>query len=134
MSELVLSTWSFGTVANAAAWPVLLTGGSPLDAVVAGATAATGNGELIMGTCGSFLAVELMHQGWGPQAACVEVLRRIAARKDIVPDHQVALIALAPAAAGGGWASAALHPGFVHVVSDVAGTRVQSPHAVLLPA
>jgi isoaspartyl peptidase/L-asparaginase-like protein (Ntn-hydrolase superfamily) len=97
----------------------------------AGAAVATGNGELIMGACGSFLAVELMRQGWSPQAACVEVVRRIAARKDILPDHHVAVIAIASAAAGGGWASVALRPGFVHVVSDAAGTRVEPPHAVL---
>src|SRR3954466_7154602 len=32
---IILSTWSFGTRANAAAWPILLSGGAALDAVEA---------------------------------------------------------------------------------------------------
>ncbi|MDH3584862.1 MAG: N(4)-(beta-N-acetylglucosaminyl)-L-asparaginase, partial [Phycisphaerae bacterium] len=36
---IVLSTWSFGRVANQAAWPVLEAGGSSLDAVEAGCRA-----------------------------------------------------------------------------------------------
>ncbi len=99
----------------------------------AGAAAATGNGELIMGVCGSFLAVELMRQGWSPRAACVAVLRRIAARFELHPEHQVALLALG-ARPCDGWASAALRTGFVHVVTDRDGTRVEPPHTVLLGA
>lgn len=98
----------------------------------AGAAAATGNGELIMGVCGSFLVVELLRQGASPAEACTEVLRRIAARFDLLPDHQVAFIALAPDARGQAWASASLRPGFVHVVSDTGGTRAERPHVVLL--
>jgi L-asparaginase/N4-(beta-N-acetylglucosaminyl)-L-asparaginase len=98
----------------------------------AGAAAATGNGELIMGICGSFLVVELMRQGADPQVACAEALRRIADRFSLLPDHQVAFIAIAPQSRGGRWASAALRPGFVHVVSDAGRTRVQPPHVVLL--
>jgi len=99
----------------------------------AGAAAATGNGELIMGVCGSFLCVELMRQGASPLDACIAVLRRIAERFDVPPDWQAAFIALAPAARGGAWASAALRPGFVHVISDDAGTRTESPPFVLFP-
>ena len=95
----------------------------------AGAAAATGTGELIMGVCGSFLAVELMRQGWSPQLAIVEVLRRIADRFRLRPEHQVALIAMTP---GGEWASAALRPGFSHTISDEAGTRVEPAGVVLL--
>ena len=98
----------------------------------AGAAAATGNGELIMGVCGSFLVVELMRQGAGPQAACAEVLRRIAERFELERNHQVAFIAIASQARGGAWASAALRPGFVHVISDERGTRVEPPHFTLL--
>jgi N4-(beta-N-acetylglucosaminyl)-L-asparaginase len=97
-----------------------------------GAAAATGNGELIMGVCGSFLVVELMRQGASPRDACVEVLRRIAERFGLQPDHQVALIAIGSRERGGAWASAALRPGFVHVVSDEGGTRREAPHFTLL--
>ncbi len=37
-SPIVISTWSFGLPANAAAWPVLAAGGAALDAVQAGVT------------------------------------------------------------------------------------------------
>lgn len=96
----------------------------------AGAAAATGTGELIMGVCGSFLAVELMRQGWSPQLAIVEVLRRIADRFEVRREHQVALIAMTPA---GEWASAALRPGFSHTISDNDGTRVEPAQVVLMP-
>ncbi len=99
----------------------------------AGAAAATGNGELIMGVCGSFLAVELLRQGWSPRAACVEVLRRIAARFELHAEHQVALLVLGVRPCDG-WASAALRPGFVQVVTDRAGTRVEPPQTVLIRA
>jgi isoaspartyl peptidase/L-asparaginase-like protein (Ntn-hydrolase superfamily) len=46
-----------------------------------GAAGATGLGENVMRYCGSFLVVELMRQGLHPEAACLEVIRRIA-RKD----------------------------------------------------
>lgn len=98
----------------------------------AGAAAATGNGELIMGVCGSFLVVELMRRGAAPLDACSEALRRIATRFELHDNHQVAFLALTPATRGGTWASASLRPGFVHVVSDEHGTRVEPPHAVLL--
>ncbi|MBY0262835.1 MAG: isoaspartyl peptidase/L-asparaginase, partial [Phycisphaerales bacterium] len=80
-----------------------------------GAAAATGNGELVMGTCGSFLAVELMRRGATPLEAITEVLGRIVDRFEIGPDHQVAMIAVAPRVAGQewkGWASGAIKPGF----------------------
>lgn len=98
----------------------------------AGAAAATGNGELIMGVCGSFLIVELMRQGASPLDACITVLRRIAERFEPPADWQAAFIAMAPAARGGAWASAAMRPGFAHVVSDDAGTRTEPPRFVLL--
>lgn len=47
-----------------------------VDNEVGGATA-TGLGELVMKTLGSFLVVELMRNGASPQAACEEAVRRI---------------------------------------------------------
>lgn len=43
-----------------------------------GAATATGLGELVMKTLGSFLVVELMRNGASPQAACEEAVQRIA--------------------------------------------------------
>jgi isoaspartyl peptidase/L-asparaginase-like protein (Ntn-hydrolase superfamily) len=94
----------------------------------AGAAAATGTGELVMGVCGSFLAVELMRGGVSVRQAIEGVLRRIEASYTLEPEHQVALIAMAP---DGTWASGALRGGFVHCVSDGAGTRVEPAQAVL---
>lgn len=42
-----------------------------------GGACATGLGELVMRTCGSFLVVELMRQGRTPQQACEEAALRI---------------------------------------------------------
>lgn len=74
-----------------------------------GAAVATGTGELLMRTCGAFLAVEFMRSGRSPADAAVGVIDRIVDACDIHPDHQVGLITLAP---DGVWASAALRPGF----------------------
>ncbi len=98
-----------------------------------GAAVATGNGELIMGVCAAFLAVELMRRDSAPEDACVGVLRRVAECYELRGDEQVALIAIASAANGGHWAGAALRPGFSYVVSDASGTRRADPHFVLLP-
>lgn len=42
-----------------------------------GAAGATGRGEEVIRTCGSFLVVEFMRQGMSPQAACEAVCKRI---------------------------------------------------------
>jgi len=94
----------------------------------AGAAAATGTGELIMGTCGSFLAVELMRSGMEPIAAIEAVLRRIESSFKLRTEHQIALIAMAP---DGRWASGALRGGFVHCISDAQGTRVEPAMKVM---
>lgn len=74
-----------------------------------GAAVATGVGELVMGVCGTFLAVECMRRGAGPAEAAAEVIRRIAATYELKDEHQVGIITLTPA---GEWSSAALRPGF----------------------
>jgi isoaspartyl peptidase/L-asparaginase-like protein (Ntn-hydrolase superfamily) len=45
-----------------------------------GAAAATGNGDVMMRFCPSFLAVELMRQGKSPREACEAALERIRAK------------------------------------------------------
>ncbi|MBC7772540.1 MAG: isoaspartyl peptidase/L-asparaginase [Pyrinomonadaceae bacterium] len=94
----------------------------------AGAAAATGTGEIVMGSCGSFLAVEHMRNGMAPLEAIVQVLTRITQRFKLSPDHQVAMIAMAP---DGTWASAALKHGFHHTITDAHGTRIEPAQRVL---
>ncbi len=96
----------------------------------AGAATATGAGELVMGVCGSFLAVESMRRGASPLEAVVEVLERIRSAYTLEPHHQVALIALRP---DGSWGAAALRSGFRIAVRDPAGSRIVEPGATLFP-
>ena len=59
-----------------------------------GCAAATGLGEEVIKTTGSFLVVELMRQGYEPIKACEEALKRIIKNHNGNPDFQVAYIAL----------------------------------------
>ncbi|KPL12439.1 MAG: hypothetical protein AMS26_17820, partial [Bacteroides sp. SM23_62] len=59
-----------------------------------GAAAATGLGELVMKTLGSFLVVELMRTGISPEEACRTALQRIAEKTPLKTDDQVGLIAI----------------------------------------
>ncbi len=65
-----------------------------VDNEVGGATA-TGMGELMMKTLGSFLVVELMRQGASPQEACKEAVMRIVRKLDY-KDLQVGYLAMDP--------------------------------------
>ncbi len=58
-----------------------------------GGACATGLGELVMRTCGSFLVVELMRQGRTPQQACEEAALRIVKKQDFA-DIQVGFLAV----------------------------------------
>lgn len=64
-----------------------------VDNEVGGATA-TGLGEEVLKTVGSFLIVELMRQGLSPQEACEEAIRRIVAKNDNIDNFQVGYIAV----------------------------------------
>jgi N4-(beta-N-acetylglucosaminyl)-L-asparaginase len=64
-----------------------------LDNEVGGAVA-TGMGEAIMKSVGSFLIVELMRQGKSPQEACEEAIKRIISRNPNYKEFQAAFIAL----------------------------------------
>lgn len=96
----------------------------------AGAATATGTGELIMDVCGSFLAVELMRRGASPLEAICEVLQRIVETAELLPHHQVAMIALQPQ---GAWASAALRLGYRTSVRCRNRDEVVEPEFALLP-
>ena len=78
-----------------------------VDGAVGGATA-TGLGEAVMRTVGSFLVVELMRQGASPQEACYEAVQRII-RSMPTDDLQVGYLALGRNGEVGGHA---IHGGF----------------------
>ncbi|MHA7059702.1 isoaspartyl peptidase/L-asparaginase family protein [Aquimarina sp. M1] len=64
-----------------------------IDNEVGGAVA-TGMGEEVLKTVGSFLIVELMRNGMTPQKACEEAIRRIVTKNDRYKDFQIAYIAI----------------------------------------
>ncbi len=64
-----------------------------IDNEVGGAVA-TGMGEEVLKTVGSFLIVELMRNGMSPQMACEEAISRIIKKGDRYKDFQIAYIAL----------------------------------------
>jgi len=77
-----------------------------------GGAVATGMGEEVVKTVGSFLIVELMRQGKHPQAACEEAISRIINKHKGVPNFQVAYLALHK---NGTVGSSAIHPGFSYM-------------------
>jgi len=74
-----------------------------------GAATATGLGESIIRICGSFLIVELMRQGWTPQSACEEAVKRLIAKNKNIQDIQAGFLALNK---DGEYGAYAVHPGF----------------------
>lgn len=74
-----------------------------------GAAVATGMGEEVLKTVGSFLVVELMRNGMSPQKACQEAIHRIVKKGDRYKDFQVAYIAMNKAGETGSYA---IHEGF----------------------
>lgn len=79
-----------------------------IDDEVGGATA-TGMGELVLRTIGSFLIVELMRQGYSPQEACEEAVRRIVLKNQNYQDFQIGYLAINKAGETGSYC---LHKGF----------------------
>lgn len=84
-----------------------------IDNEVGGATA-TGMGEEVLKTVGSFLIVELMRQGRSPQEACEEAIRRIIKKSGKrYKDFQVGFIAVNKRGETGGYC---IHEGFSYNV------------------
>jgi len=84
-----------------------------VDNEVGGATS-TGVGEEVIRTVGSFLVVELMRQGYSPEDACKEAVKRIVKKKpNIAKDIQVGFLALNKK---GEYGSYALQKGFSYAV------------------
>lgn len=77
-----------------------------------GGAVATGMGEEILRTVGSFLIVELMRNGSTPQQACEEAVRRITSKNKRYKDFQIAYIAMNKA---GNIGSYCIHKGFTYM-------------------
>lgn len=81
-----------------------------VDNEIGGATA-TGVGEEVVRTVGSFLIVELMRQGKSPQEACEEGVKRIIAKNKDKQGFQIGFIAINKKGETGGYC---IHPGFTY--------------------
>ncbi|MDC6404707.1 MULTISPECIES: isoaspartyl peptidase/L-asparaginase family protein [Maribacter] len=81
-----------------------------VDNEVGGATA-TGVGEEVVRTVGSFLIVELMRQGKSPQEACEEGVKRIIDKNKDKQDFQIGFIAINKKGETGAYC---IHPGFTY--------------------
>ena len=80
-----------------------------------GAAAATGVGELVMKTLGSFLIVELLRNGLSPFDACREALLRIKKKIRVSAEHQVGFICLSKS---GEYGACSLRDGFSYAVHN----------------
>jgi len=89
-----------------------------IDNEIGGATA-TGLGEEVLKTVGSFLIVELMRQGMSPQTACEEAIRRIVSKNPKYEDFQVGYIAVNKKGETGAYS---IHEGF-YVTTYANGTN-----------
>jgi isoaspartyl peptidase/L-asparaginase-like protein (Ntn-hydrolase superfamily) len=94
----------------------------------AGAATATGSGELIMGVCGAFLAVECMRRGASAAEAARTVVERVGSAYQIAPHHQTAFVVVAP---DGTWSAASLRAGFLVACRDAEGARLEPAQFVL---
>ncbi|MEN8789393.1 MAG: N(4)-(beta-N-acetylglucosaminyl)-L-asparaginase [Flavobacteriaceae bacterium] len=90
-----------------------------VDNEIGGATA-TGVGEEVIRTVGSFLVVELMRQGKSPQNACEEAVRRITEKNKDKLDFQIGFIAINKNGETGGYC---IHPGFSYRVYSKDGHK-----------
>lgn len=80
-----------------------------------GAATATGMGELVLTTLGSFLTVEFMRQGMSPFEACkAAVLRTVEKNKTTYKEMQVGYIAIDKLGRFGGYS---IQPGFQYTVT-----------------
>lgn len=91
-----------------------------VDGKVGGAVA-TGTGELVLKTLGSFLVVELMRQGMSPEKACVEAVGRIVDKIPGYKQHQIGYAALNVRGETGAYS---IQPGFEMAVRNQSGPEL----------
>ena len=99
----------------------------PIDNNVGGA-AATGLGEEVIKSSGSFLVVELMRQGYDPLSACTEALNRIISSYNGNPDFQICYIAMSK---DGEVGAACLKWAFPHLITKSGITKLKSVKGLL---
>jgi N4-(beta-N-acetylglucosaminyl)-L-asparaginase len=87
----------------------------------AGAACATGVGELVIRTAGSHTVVELMRQGFDPEAACRQAVLRVLKKHPTLEGMQVGFLAIRTDGAYGGWA---IYDGFHYAVRTPAEARL----------
>lgn len=94
-----------------------------------GACVATGLGEEVVKTVGSFLVVELMRQGKTPQEACMEAINRIVNKPNSnFKNFQVGYIAVNKRGETGSYA---IHQGFsMTKYQDGVNEQIQSDHHI----
>ncbi|GAB3539119.1 N(4)-(beta-N-acetylglucosaminyl)-L-asparaginase [Spirosoma fluminis] len=92
-----------------------------------GGACATGLGELVMRTCGSFLVVELMRQGRTPQQACEEAALRIIKKQDY-KDVQVGFLAVNKK---GEYGAYSIQAGFNYTLTQQGKTEVTDARSYL---
>lgn len=78
-----------------------------------GGACATGLGEAVLKTLGSFLIVELMRNGMTPQEACEEAINRIVRKQDY-ENFQIGYLAIDK---NGNHGAYAIHPGFNYALA-----------------
>jgi N4-(beta-N-acetylglucosaminyl)-L-asparaginase len=93
-----------------------------------GGAAATGLGEEVIKSSGSFLVVELMRQGYNPTAACEEALNRVIKAHNGNPDFQIGYIALRK---DGEVGAACLKWNFDHLVTRGGRTKLLNVKGLL---
>ena len=98
-----------------------------VDGEVGGAVA-TGTGELVMKTLGTFLVVELMRGGMSPQKACEEAVRRIVKKIPEYEKHQIGYLALNTK---GEYGSYCIQPGFNYALKTADQTELIEAEAWL---
>ena len=93
-----------------------------------GAAVATGRGEEIARTCGSFAIVSLMRTGQSPQEACESVVRHLVDRVPGSKQHQMAYAAIDR---DGNFGAAAARPTFPYAVTTESINETRSGFTLL---
>jgi N4-(beta-N-acetylglucosaminyl)-L-asparaginase len=93
-----------------------------------GGAAATGLGEIVLKSLGSFLIVELMRQGKSPKEACEEAAGRILEKHKNKQDFQVGFIALNKSGQTGAFS---IQPGFNFAVKNTTQGVVMDADSLL---
>jgi N4-(beta-N-acetylglucosaminyl)-L-asparaginase len=97
-----------------------------------GAATATGHGEEVIRTCGSYLVVEMMRNGFTPQKACEEAVKRIhrnlVNQKRNIRDIQIGFIALNKNGESGAYC---LQKGFNYALHDQNENRLIDASALI---